>query len=69
MLTFYLQTILQDLHEMIQKMQAIVLERAAVVARDVTQQEMEMVRQLADFVNLRILEIPKCQSFASDHLA
>ena len=50
-------------------MQAIVLERAAVVARDVTQQEMEMVGQLADFVNLRILEIPKCQSFASDHLA
>ena len=69
MLTFYLQTILQDLHEMIQKMQAIVLERAAVVARDVTQQEMEMVGQLADFVNLRILEIQKCQSFASDHLA
>ena len=69
MLTFYLQTILQDLHEMIQKMQAIVLERAAVVARDVTQQEMEMVGQLADFVNLRILEIQKCHSFASDHLA
>ena len=64
-----MQTILQDLHEMIQKMQAIVLERAAVVARDVTQQEIEMVGQLADFVNLRILEIQKCQSFASDHLA
>lgn len=37
---------------MIQKMQAIVLERAAVVARDVTDSEKEMVAELVGFINL-----------------
>jgi len=40
---------------MISKMQAIVLERASFVARDVTDSEKEMVAELVDFINLEIL--------------